>query len=691
MKVGLLLGLSALAGIAATIIAGTGDPLSYPHLTQLNQSQTCETLSLADGLSRLPASVYKTAKVHFVVNSSDKMGFDYKEQEFNHDNINRCKALGFSKTGACAAGQYAVRFCPYDNAYFSQCCDNTYAYSKAECSYPRTISSNSCGGKFKCYCDATLYPHTSCPAPQEPADKCVDDTGTHYAECKCPANWISCDSSIHQKGSGTGCSYNGTTTYASCTCESGYTLTCEDYGPKNSADYCFLKGTKYYKTCKTAQEVCEGLGFGHNDGHPCSADEVIDGYCPRSGTYYSCKIDPVKYCKNHGYSNGGCGAYETVSSSACPYDASYKKCIPTCKSRLAADRYIEINEGLWYKGKTAVVLKDITNINLTNPLGVEYTDIKSEATLYKRDAYTECSSWNKPSLTIGANSGSRLLAKNLNDVTVILDHNGTAGLAETHLEAGGTWEDVTVTETNLSSFGDQPSDAYNDIHVMKKSSRLHVTGILTLKGNNVFRTGGQRWIINNDNNQKIGMFHLEINGDGKVHIESGNTRFQGIPIMLYENIPGAEFVISNATFYQEESGFRVQNGNGVLHLSNANATFYRIWINGTVGSQDNFNVTQASRLTITGNMRLYNSKLSIYGNSTVIQNWKDIGVCNKDRICIGSGSKLCSEGTTYCKSGGAVYTAEPGKGKCDWAAAGNSNWYKTDYMTVNNNCGWYYK
>ena len=420
---------------------------------------------------------------------------------------------------------------------------------------------------------------------------------------------------------------------------SGYTLTCEDYGPKNSADYCFLKGTKYYKTCKTAQEVCEGLGFGHNDGNPCSADEVIDGYCPRSGTYYSCKIDPVKYCKNHGYSNGGCGAYETVSSSACPYDASYKKCIPTCKSRLAADRYIEINEGLWYKGKTAVVLKDITNINLTNPLGVEYTDIKSEATLYKRDAYTECSSWNKPSLTIGANSGSRLLAKNLNDVTVILDHNGTAGLAVTHLEAGGTWEDVTVTETNLSSFGDQPSDAYNDIHVMKKSSRLHVTGILTLKGNNVFRTGGQRWIVNNDNNQKIGMFHLEINGDGKVHIESGNTRFQGIPIMLYENIPGAEFVISNATFYQEESGFRTQNGNGLLRLSNANATFYKIWINGTVGSQDNFNVTQASRLTITGNMRLYNSKLSIYGNSTVIQSWKDIGVCNKDRICIGSGSK----------------------------------------------------
>ncbi len=98
---------------------------SRTDLIDLNQSQS----SGQSFLLFQSAPAYKTAKVHFVVNSSDKMGFDYKEQEFNHDNINRCKALGFSKTGTCAAGQYAVRFCPYDNAYFSQCCDNTYAYS----------------------------------------------------------------------------------------------------------------------------------------------------------------------------------------------------------------------------------------------------------------------------------------------------------------------------------------------------------------------------------------------------------------------------------------------------------------------------------------------------------------------------------------------------------------------------------
>ena len=276
MKVGLLLGLSALAVTATNIIAGAGDPLSYPHLTQLNQSQTCETLSLADGLSRLPAFVYKTAKVHFVVNSSDKMGFDYKEQEFNHDNINRCKALGFSKTGACAAGQYAVRFCPYDNAYFSQCCDNTYAYSKAECSYPRTISSNSCGGKFKCYCDTSYYKYTDCPAPKEPAEKCVDDAGTHYAECNCPSYYKPC-SGNNMQGVGTGCNRDGEMVYAACECKSGYKYVCEEFGPTSPNDYC-LNGIKYYTSCKTCGEY--GYLTSCPTGVECSFEQCSGKYFP---------------------------------------------------------------------------------------------------------------------------------------------------------------------------------------------------------------------------------------------------------------------------------------------------------------------------------------------------------------------------------------------------------------------------
>ncbi len=224
------------------------------------------------------ASAYKTAKVHFVVNSSDKMGFDYKEQEFNHDNINRCKALGFSKTGACAAGQYAVRFCPYDNAYFSQCCDNTYAYSKAECSYPRTISSNSCGGKFKCYCDTSLYPYTSktCANPRLGIDKCIDDAGIHYAECNCPAYYKPCNDK-NQQGVGEACLQNGLDFYASCECKSGYRYSCEEFGPEQPNDYC-LNGIKYYTSCKT----CGNHGYMNMciEGIECSFEQCSGKYFP---------------------------------------------------------------------------------------------------------------------------------------------------------------------------------------------------------------------------------------------------------------------------------------------------------------------------------------------------------------------------------------------------------------------------
>ena len=192
------------------------------------------------------ASAYKTAKVHFVVNSSDKMGFDYKEHEFNHDNINRCKALGFSKTGACAAGQYAVRFCPYDNAYFSQCCDTS------------------------------LYPHTSCPSPKEPADKCVDDTGTHYAEFNCPSYYKPCTGN-NMQGVGTGCNRDGETVYAACECKSGYKYVCEEFGPTSPNDYC-LNGIKYYTSCKTCGEY--GYLTSCPTGVECSFEQCSGKYFP---------------------------------------------------------------------------------------------------------------------------------------------------------------------------------------------------------------------------------------------------------------------------------------------------------------------------------------------------------------------------------------------------------------------------
>ena len=203
-----------------------------------------------------PSHSFKLAKVHFVVDKSDTIGFDDINQSFDHNDAQRCKDLGFSLTAACAATQFKSRLCPYDNAYYDRCCDNDFKYAKAECSYPNTISSTSCGGKYKCYCDTSLYPYTAsnCPAPKELSDKCVDSSGSHFAECKCPSYYKPCSSSNLQ-GVGTGCNRNGETVYASCECKAGYNQVCEQFGPTNPSDYC-LNGGKFYKSCKT----CPNLG-----------------------------------------------------------------------------------------------------------------------------------------------------------------------------------------------------------------------------------------------------------------------------------------------------------------------------------------------------------------------------------------------------------------------------------------------
>ena len=139
-------------GIALCLVSvhafAAGNSSLYTGLTDLNQNP-----AFRPKLPAAPASSFKLAKVHFVVDTADKIGFDDIEQSFDHNNAQRCKDLGFAQTAACAANQFKARLCPYDDAYYDRCCDNDYKYTKGECSYPNTISSTSCGGKYKCYCD----------------------------------------------------------------------------------------------------------------------------------------------------------------------------------------------------------------------------------------------------------------------------------------------------------------------------------------------------------------------------------------------------------------------------------------------------------------------------------------------------------------------------------------------------------
>lgn len=223
---------------------------------------------------------YKLAKVHFLVDASDALGFDYSEHQFDLNNAAKCEELGFdTEASACASiGQNPAQLCPYDTSYTNACCDPAFKFRKAECSYPRTISSNSCNNKYKCYCDVTLYPYTAsnCAAPYVLADKCTDDSGAHYAECSCPSYYKPCDASKNLVGVGSACNRNGETVYAQCECKAGYNQVCEQFGPVNANDYC-LNGGKFYKSCKT----CANNGTLDNcpDGMACTLEQC-------SGKYY---------------------------------------------------------------------------------------------------------------------------------------------------------------------------------------------------------------------------------------------------------------------------------------------------------------------------------------------------------------------------------------------------------------------
>ena len=273
-------------GIALCLVSvhafAAGNLSLYTSLTDLNQNPAFRPKLQVDlFIERLPlsSSLPKYARVTSVVDLNDKIGFEDNEHPMRFWNtVYHCKSIGFN-IRSCPPDQYGVRACPYNNDYYQRCCDNDYKYTKGECSYPNTISSTSCGGKYKCYCDTALYPYTSanCPAPKELSDKCVDASGAHYAECKCPSYYKPCDASKNLVGVGEACPGVGETVYAACDCKSGYKYVCEEFGPTNPGDFC-QNGIKYYKSCKT----CGDYGYLTSCpvGIECSFEQCSGKYFP---------------------------------------------------------------------------------------------------------------------------------------------------------------------------------------------------------------------------------------------------------------------------------------------------------------------------------------------------------------------------------------------------------------------------
>ena len=160
-----LLALTGMGGVSENSFISVNDKQGvsqqYTHLIEASRNQTFEPMSRASLEVGLPnRSNFKTASVQFITGGKS---LTFEIPEFPDNTPDQCKNFGYTLT-SCPSGNPSG-ICPYNSAYFKECCDVRYKYNKNECTYPNTVSGDSCGGKFMCYCDRSLYPETKCISP----------------------------------------------------------------------------------------------------------------------------------------------------------------------------------------------------------------------------------------------------------------------------------------------------------------------------------------------------------------------------------------------------------------------------------------------------------------------------------------------------------------------------------------------
>ena len=314
----------------------TGGLSNNPDATLIEKNQNRfefgpQTLSLElpDAGSVSVKNFPKLANVTFI--TGDKQ-LDFGNVEFVDPYDQICKSMGYAQT-SCAAGYWKFDFCRYSNAYFKQCCADKYKYTADSCSYPNELSSDGCGGKYRCICNRTLYPVESCASPQVVSgDACTEDGKKYYSECVCPSNYTETCTGQNQQGRGTGCTYNGTTKYTACECKPGYNQTCTELGPVMPSDYCQMNGIKYYNNCKTCENKCKLDSC--PAGVSCTLEDCSGKYCD-----VGCATGYVNWCTKPETDCAKLGYTKSVSQCSdgylqCPYNSAAVFCeeqaVETC-------------------------------------------------------------------------------------------------------------------------------------------------------------------------------------------------------------------------------------------------------------------------------------------------------------------------------------------------------------------------
>ena len=300
----LLFACTAVPADAHLTFAGTPkiDLFSSTRLIDTNQSQSLEAVSTADGNIRLPS--YKLAGVYFITgNNGQTFDNEAKDNDFTDPTGDNCKRLGFAVT-SCASGLFN-RACPYNDRIYDKCCEASYTYEASNCPAPRKLSSETCGGKHRCYCDTAQYPFASCSAPQIKGNACTDDGGTRYATCVCP-NPVS-------------------TPYG---CETYYAAPCGSVCKKAYADNCRNRTavqTPYgcEKSFADCSSKCEKA---YSDN--CRNQMAVIAKCPDNATctyFGDCKSKVQSWSCNSGYKKSGNGCIPACSD-VCPSGYQLSAC-----------------------------------------------------------------------------------------------------------------------------------------------------------------------------------------------------------------------------------------------------------------------------------------------------------------------------------------------------------------------------
>ncbi|MFV0626954.1 MAG: hypothetical protein ACK5N8_06375 [Alphaproteobacteria bacterium] len=186
-----------------------------------------------------------------------------KETTSTVGNQKPCQLSGYTYTAkqCTTQGKLLKDLCPTDPAYGKTCaCDAKFKYDATNCTDNRTVSGESCGGKYEgCGCNTTTYKwnNSSCASPAELTGKLCNKTieggpnygipGKLYDTCSCPAGYDVCSSD--QVGVGTVCnSGDGKQRYTSCQCNTTF-MKCDNGGDAGAKSCTDTQGTKY-TSCK---------------------------------------------------------------------------------------------------------------------------------------------------------------------------------------------------------------------------------------------------------------------------------------------------------------------------------------------------------------------------------------------------------------------------------------------------------